>query len=1031
MSLRGLSRGAVSSSVVSGMRDSPTKTSRGRGTVLAPGTDSYKVKESTAPLQEGKSLVLYDFSQVSTDGVMNMIASNEEYIAYGIRAGNIRVLNRHSDWKHLLRGHTSLISDICFCPEDKYMLATIAKDGKLIVFRVEPDLSANMLLEINEGNLRSVTWLPRKNLCVLENDGDLVIYDVVWDDNLRSTMTERRRFSVGSTPNWLSSALRKDIVYAGCEDGMVRVFDVLSGAVETFQPSGDIPVTMVSPLLDYLVTTDEGCKAITAWKNVDNTWTQTHQLSVKTGEGAVHASTAVLHGEPFLFLYNAGTLVVTIFHLNREGVFDYVSDRKVSTPIIAAVIAKLKPEGHESVFKGYDIAMHCMTRKSLVVIPLNHHELIPPPEQPTEPVDEVGVVLETSAGPDRPTSPVGGNELGSTTAGDGSGRRALGVEVGSRTHAPNVPSPLAARKRVEDLASTTSSGANTPLLTPAAPPNTPTMHGLDGEIPKMRDLMFATQQSVPPHPRTAESPGRTSPSQSPSASPTPKSPRGIPSPEEGILPTATRGKIPEHKKKTDGSGSPLINGSVGGDETDQPEGDTPPTELANTPSKFEGDELTGSALVNELLGRLNVLAQSQEQATGASLQEIHEQQMGALESRIKESEEAIMRRMEQQLGSRLDKLCDALKENSDREKVRAQHDRQSMTDRFSHALDLKFNAFEESFLSKLVKNQAFTDAVSKAVEAPVSKMMTNVQQQVRSAVESSLSKTLQNSVNKDVAPAIRRASEQATQSCIQSVSSSVSSSVAEAISRSRGQLQQSVTEAVKKPVLDAFQSAFRSQLVPACEAACQNMFTQVDASLNAGVTKKVDSSVAKLNQQADRLGQLARELVSHEEDVKKTIEAGNKQLLALLSKNARPSSTAKRTAQDTMVKIKALVDQNQYDEAYREALNASSLDVIVKTCQISNVKKVFDEESKLSQPVILSLLQQLAFDLSTEIELKLTWIREGLLALNPADSAVKQHVNAILDMIKGNLTRYAKEIEASKQSKNARMVAHLVLSIMK
>lgn len=66
----------------------------------------------------------------------------------------------------------------------------------------------------------------------------------------------------------------------------------------------------------------------------------------------------------------------------------------------------------------------------------------------------------------------------------------------------------------------------------------------------------------------------------------------------------------------------------------------------------------------------------------------------------------------------------------------------------------------------------------------------------------------------------------------------------------------------------------------------------------------------------------------------------------------------------------SLLAAENYDGAFNEALAHSDLELVVHLCAAVNPDKLFDQPL-LSQPVLLSLIQHLAVDLSNSLDLKL------------------------------------------------------------
>lgn len=85
----------------------------------------------------------------------------------------------------------------------------------------------------------------------------------------------------------------------------------------------------------------------------------------------------------------------------------------------------------------------------------------------------------------------------------------------------------------------------------------------------------------------------------------------------------------------------------------------------------------------------------------------------------------------------------------------------------------------------------------------------------------------------------------------------------------------------------------------------------------------------------------------------------------------------------------------------------------------------------LSQGVLLSLLQQLACDMSKETSRKLTWMREVLSAINPADSMIVVHVRPIFEQVYQILAHHRNLPTVSgAELSNIRLIMHVINSML-
>ena len=68
-----------------------------------------------------------------------------------------------------------------------------------------------------------------------------------------------------------------------------------------------------------------------------------------------------------------------------------------------------------------------------------------------------------------------------------------------------------------------------------------------------------------------------------------------------------------------------------------------------------------------------------------------------------------------------------------------------------------------------------------------------------------------------------------------------------------------------------------------------------------------------------------------------------------------------------------LIESKEYDTAFNLALSTSNLSLVMFLCHHVSPEEVFDSNSQcpLSQPVLLSLIQQITVDINDDVELKI------------------------------------------------------------
>lgn len=74
-------------------------------------------------------------------------------------------------------------------------------------------------------------------------------------------------------------------------------------------------------------------------------------------------------------------------------------------------------------------------------------------------------------------------------------------------------------------------------------------------------------------------------------------------------------------------------------------------------------------------------------------------------------------------------------------------------------------------------------------------------------------------------------------------------------------------------------------------------------------------------------------------------------------------------------RIQEYLETADFSKAFDEALSAQDLSVVLFVCQSVRPQDVLSgKEACLSQPIILSLIQQLSADLTNETVLKVKWV---------------------------------------------------------
>ncbi|NWI27809.1 EDC4 protein, partial [Sula dactylatra] len=234
-------------------------------------------------------------------------------------------------------------------------------------------------------------------------------------------------------------------------------------------------------------------------------------------------------------------------------------------------------------------------------------------------------------------------------------------------------------------------------------------------------------------------------------------------------------------------------------------------------------------------------------------------------------------------------------------------------------------------------------------------------------------------------------------------------------------------DTLQGPIQSAYREAFQSVVLPAFEKSCQSMFQQINDTFKQGTQEYIQQLETHLKNKKIReqevrdpllnqLRQLISTFQSTTEQLASTVAAsvhaevqhqlhiivGNMQesilaqvqrvikgevslamkeqqaavtssiVQAMRSAAGTPIPSAHLDFQSQQTHILQLLQQGHLNQAFQQALTAADLNLVLYVCETVDTQQVFGQHPcPLSQPVLLSLIQQLSSDLGTRTELKL------------------------------------------------------------
>ncbi|KAM9854979.1 enhancer of mRNA-decapping protein 4 [Aulostomus maculatus] len=283
-------------------------------------------------------------------------------------------------------------------------------------------------------------------------------------------------------------------------------------------------------------------------------------------------------------------------------------------------------------------------------------------------------------------------------------------------------------------------------------------------------------------------------------------------------------------------------------------------------------------------------------------------------------------------------------------------------------------------------------------------------------------------------------------------------------------------EAMQGPIQAAYKDAFQSVVLPVFERGCQSMFQQINDSFKQGTQEYIqqlethtknrkqreqetrDPMIDQLQQMIDSfqsstdqlvnsisanvraeihsqiqmmVGNLQDSILSHvQRIVKGEVSLAMKEqqavvtssiMQAMRSAAGTPVPTAHLDYQTQQANILQLLQQGQLNQAFQQALSATDLNLVLYVCETIDSQQVFGQPPcPLSQPVLLSLIQQLSCSLTTRSELKISYLEDAVMNLDHSDHLIRDHMVSVLSQVRSKLSAFLQQDPHSPLSKRAR-----------
>lgn len=293
-------------------------------------------------------------------------------------------------------------------------------------------------------------------------------------------------------------------------------------------------------------------------------------------------------------------------------------------------------------------------------------------------------------------------------------------------------------------------------------------------------------------------------------------------------------------------------------------------------------------------------------------------------------------------------------------------------------------------------------------------------------------------------------------------------------------------EAMQGPIQAAYKDTFQSIVLPVFERGCQSMFQQINDSFKQGTHEYIqqlethmknrkqreqetrDPLIGQLQQMMDgfqsstdqlannisanvrsevqhqiqmMMGNMQESILSHvQRIVKGEVSLAMKEqqavvtssiMQAMRSAAGTPVPSTHLDYQTQQANILQLLQQGQINQAFQQALSATDLNLVLYVCETIDSQQVFGQHPcPLSQPVLLSLIQQLSSNLSTRSELKISYLEDAVMNLDHSDPLTRDHMSAVLSQVRPKLFTFLQQDPHSPLCKRARRLMMMLQGLV-
>ncbi|GMJ08348.1 varicose-related [Hibiscus trionum] len=364
------------------------------------------------------------------------IAVNRNYICYGLKLGNIRILNINTALRSLLRGHTLRVTDMVFFAEDVHLLASASVDGRVFVWKInegpddedKPQIFGKVVIAIQivgqeDSKHPRVCWHPHKQEILMVAIGNRILKI----DTMK--VGKHEGFSAEEPLNCSVDKLIDGVQFVGKHDGEITELSMcqwlttrlasasVDGTVKIWEDRKPLPLAVLRPHEGYpvysamfltaphrpdhivLITGGPLNREVKIWASSSEegwllpsdgeSWQCTQTLELRCSaeskvDNAFFNQAVALPRAGLFLLANAKKNAIYAVHIDygpnpAATCMDYIAEFTVTMPILSLTGTSDSLPGGE-----YTIQVYCVQTQAIQQYALDLSQCLPPALENTD-----------------------------------------------------------------------------------------------------------------------------------------------------------------------------------------------------------------------------------------------------------------------------------------------------------------------------------------------------------------------------------------------------------------------------------------------------------------------------------------------------------------------------------------------------------------------------------------------------------------------------------------------------------------------